>query len=284
MFSQFVSLVKSSRVFSELRKIKYRSKRKNLKQIKKLRLIDIRDILVNQLNIVEGDSLIIHCGFGFLNADFTPEELINLLKNIVGCEGNLMMPFYPPGLSNNWANSQRVFERDKIRCSTGVLSQKFSNDESTLLSIHPIKAVLSWGNNKIDLVKDHELTEYPFDKLSPYYKLAMLKGSKSIGLGVRNCAMLHCAEDLFESNKNYLYTKNKIQLKVLTPSGMKEVPTHYHHGEIKLQQPYEFIDQHCSDSVTLVNKSSVTYYAIDNKSFLDKCSVLFENGVNRKCL
>jgi aminoglycoside N3'-acetyltransferase len=282
MLAKLKSSIKSSRLFAELRKIKYRQARPQNNNKTVLSLSSMQRILVEELNIQQGDNIIVHCGFGFLRADFSPLQLIGLLKELVGTEGSMVMPFYPPGLSSDWAKAGRDFNIDTVRCSTGVLAQIFANTD-VLTSIHPIKSVCAWGRNAEQLISEHQYSQYPFDDKSPYHKLAMLDGSKSIGLGVRNCAMLHCAEDLFESNKNYLYTKNKTKLKILTPSGMNEVATHYHHGEIKLQKPYEYIDQHCADSVTVVNNSSVTYYVIDNKLFLDKCSVLFANGVNRKC-
>jgi aminoglycoside N3'-acetyltransferase len=283
MLARFKSSIKSSRLFAELRKIKYRRARKKSNNKVQLSLGSIRKILVNDLSVRQGDNLIVHCGFGFLRADFSPLDLIELLKELVGAKGSIVMPFYPLGLSSDWARAGREFNINTVRCSTGILAQIFSTTD-VLTSIHPIKSVCVWGEKAEQLISEHQYSQYPFDDKSPYYKLAMLDGSKSIGLGVRNCAMLHCAEDMFEENKNYLYTENRTTLKIITPNSTNEVATHYHHGDIKLQKPYEYIDQHCSDSVTVINKMSVTYYAIDNKNLLDKCSVLFAKGVNRKCL
>lgn len=282
MLAKFKSNIKSSRLFAELRKIKYRRTRQKDSNKTALSLSSMQQILLDELDIRQGDNLIVHCGFGFLRADFSPLQLIDLLKELVGKEGSIVMPFYPPGLSSDWVKAGRDFNIETARCSTGVLSQVFASTD-VLTSLHPIKSVCAWGDNAEQLISEHQFSEYPFDDKSPYYKLAMLKGSKSIGLGVRNCAMLHCAEDMFESNKNYLYTNDKTTLKIITPTSTSDIATHYHHGDIKLHKPYEYIDKHCSDSATVINKHDVVYYAVDNKKFLDKCSVLFANGVNRKC-
>lgn len=282
--SNFISQLKTSYLFQYIRKLKYRNQRKKLANKKLLTIKDLENILVNQLDINDGDSIMVHCGFGFLNAKFSPIELINLLKKLVGDKGNIMMPFYPPGLSSNWAQSRRAFDPKTVKSSTGVLAQEFSDSDGVVISNHPIKAVAVWGNKANELVSSHEQCNYPFDITSPYYKLAMLPESKSIGLGVRNCAMLHCAEDLYEEKKGYLYTLNKVELAVVNGAYTHVVPTFYHHGNTKLLAPFVFIDRHCKMVVKCIIDNETTYYSLKNKLFLDLCADLFKNGVNRKCL
>lgn len=278
-----ISLVKSSLFFSAIRKIKYRYKRKELSKQEQLSLEAMRFILTNDLKIKEGDSVFVHCGFGFLNAKFTPLELVELLKSIVGRNGNIMMPFYPPGLSSNWAKSGRVFDSAKVRCSTGILAQKFSKAK-TVISLHPTKAVAAWGNKASVLVADHEKSIYPYGKATPYYKFSCLPNSKSIGLGVTNCAMIHCAEDVYEKNKSYLYTKEPVSLKVKSSAGNVDVDTFIHHGKIKLCTSSEFLSQHSDQSKNYKVINNVPFYSIDNHDLLKTCKKLFELGINRKCL
>lgn len=278
-----LAYLKSSSLFQFLRKYKYRLKRKN-KGDAKTTLADMQRLLVDDLGIEENDSLVVHCGFGFLNADFSPAELIEFLKNIVGDNGHIMMPFYPPGLSRHWLESGRIFDPEIARCSTGVLAQVFSKTEDVQISVHPIKAVAVWGKNAKQIVEEHELCDYPYDESSPYYKFSKLKNAKAIGLGVRNCSLVHMIEDMFEQDKGYLYSKSKIGGKVKTSTGIEFVETYLHHGELKLIQPKDFIDKYCEELVTLSKTNGFISYSIAAESLLVKGQELFSKGVNRKCL
>ncbi|WP_064664292.1 AAC(3) family N-acetyltransferase [Pseudoalteromonas sp. MQS005] len=277
-----IAYLKSSSLFQILRKYKYKMKRKNSGG-EKTSLAHFRNLLVNDLYIQKGDSIIVHCGFGFLNADFTPNVLITTLKEVVGPNGHIMMPFYPPGLSRHWLESGRVFDAKTIRCSTGALAQVFSQTENVQISIHPIKAVAVWGENARQIVKDHEKCAYPYDEGSPYYKFSQLKNAKAIGLGVRNCSVVHMLEDMFEQDKEYLYSKTKMVGKVKTNFGMQNVDTYYHHGDVSLIEPKDFLDKYCPELVILSKKTGFISYSISTESLLGKGRKLFSKGVNRQC-
>lgn len=271
----------TSFLFSKLRKYKYRFKRKKAKGEERLTLNKARLILIDSLGVKKGSSIFVHCGFGFLNAEFTPCELIDLLKDIVGENGNIMMPFYPPGLSLDWARSGRIFDNEVDFCSTGVLAQTLSSENSQI-SIHPIKSVCAWGKDAAMLVSGHENSIYPYDENSPYVKFSKLDGSLSIGLGVTNCSMIHAAEDLFEDDKSYLYSKYPYELKVKTNCGLRVVTTYVHHIEIKLSSSYEFFKKHigCQYNYQLIN--NVDFYSIDNSILFENCERIFQQGESRK--
>ena len=113
MNSQFKLLLKRilpPNLRSKIKKIRRRSKNAFKRRVSKTSLEDMRYLLLDDFGIVKGDNLIISSSFGNLYADFSPKELIQLLQEIVGEEGNLVMPFYPPGNSYEWANSGQVFD------------------------------------------------------------------------------------------------------------------------------------------------------------------------------
>src|SRR5690625_4054795 len=137
------SLVQKLLPYSMRRKVK-RYKRKVSNWIKKgniekTTLQDIEALLMNDLSISEGDNLIISSSFGSLNADFSPKELIELLQRIVGNKGNIVMPFYPPGNSYEWAESGNIFDMQHTKSSMGVLTQVFSEMPEVYKSKHPTK-------------------------------------------------------------------------------------------------------------------------------------------------
>lgn len=279
-----LSKFKTSFLFQTLRKVKYRNKRKNLAGKVKLTIDELENILTEKFDIQQGDSLMVHCGFGFLNADFSPTALISVLKKLVGANGHLMMPFYPPGLSKDWASAKRVFDPENMRCSTGILAQEFSHDPDVIISHHPIKAVAVWGEGAKKLCTGHENCEYPFDIKSPYYKFSQLPNSKSICLGVTNCSMFHCAEDIYEVNKGYLYSTKKVELGMLINNETLLTPTFYHHGNVSLTTSAVFFERYCPEIVCNIEVNSVGFCAVNNVELLNSCKEQFLKGNNRSCL
>lgn len=175
---------------------KYKRKFKNFFLFKKEKatLNDVRILLTKNFNITKGDNLIVSSSFGNLNADFSPKELIELLQDIVGNEGNIVMPFYPPGNSYEWAQSGQIFDMKSTRSSMGILTQVFSEMPDVYKSMHPTKAVVAWGKHAKEIINGHECSKTPFYWDSPYGWLLKNK-SKSLGLGVLNRPIIHACED-----------------------------------------------------------------------------------------
>jgi aminoglycoside 3-N-acetyltransferase len=181
-------------------------------------LHDIENILIEGFGIKKGDNLIVSSSFGNLNANFTPGELILLLQDLVGKEGNIVMPFYPPGNSYEWAKSGRIFDMKKTRSSMGILTQVFSNMPDVFKSRHPTKAVVAWGKNAGEIIKGHEKSTTPFYWNSPYGWL-LKHPSKSLGLGLRNTPVFHAVEDIVLKDVNWFYFPEKVSLKIKDYNG-----------------------------------------------------------------
>ncbi|KJY98151.1 AAC(3) family N-acetyltransferase [Pseudoalteromonas ruthenica] len=274
--------LKSSSIYAHLRQIKYRRQRQALNAQPKTTLAQIRAVLLDDLQIAQGDALLVHCGFGFLHADFTPQQLLELLKQIVGPTGTLAMPFYPPGLSQDWLKAGRIFDSAHVRCGTGVLAQTLADDEHSHISIHPIKAVAAWGQHSRLITAHHQRSQTPYDAHSPYYLLAQLEHSKSIGLGVRNCSMVHCAEDLYEQDLGYLYGDKSFAATVIHEGKQHRVTTFVHDIREPLMESSTFFDLHCPQLVTLSQRLVSPCYAIDNSKLLPQCQQLFAQNISRK--
>ncbi|MGR5351346.1 AAC(3) family N-acetyltransferase [Vibrio alfacsensis] len=234
------------------------------------------------LNIKQGDSIFVHCGFGFLNADFSPSELIATLKDIIGKDGHIAMPFYPPGLSRDWLKSKRTFDFETTRCSTGVLSQQFSQLEGVEISHHPIKSIAVFGPKAKFITEGHNCCKYPYDKDSPYYKFASLDKAKSIGLGVSNCTLIHMIEDIFEQDKCYLYSKSTLLGSTKNNGTLHNIRSFYHHGNEKLISSKEFFLMHCSDIYNHHAFNNIEFYSIKTHDLLEKGQALFTSGYNRR--
>jgi aminoglycoside 3-N-acetyltransferase len=206
-------------------------KKRHLKQLfskeEKTTLEDFRRLLTDTLGIKKGDWLLVSSSFGNLNADFTPRQAIEVLQYIVTKEGLIMMPYYPPMNSTEWAESGQIFDMLETKSGMGVLTNVFSKMPDVHKSIHPTKAVCYWG--KVEFIDNkHYKAITPFYWDSPYGEL-LRHDSKSLCLGLKNIPIFHAFEDILsEHYYDYYYTEKK-KLKVRLPDRMEiEVETYVH--------------------------------------------------------
>lgn len=111
----------------------------------KTSISDLQHVLVNEFGIQRGDHIIVSSSFGQLDADYSPLDVVNLLKELVGTEGVIMMPYYPPMNSTEWAARKEVFDMRNTRSGMGVLTNVFAHSDGVIMSKHPTKAVCVWG-------------------------------------------------------------------------------------------------------------------------------------------
>jgi aminoglycoside 3-N-acetyltransferase len=247
--------------------------------IEKTTLNDMRKLLVEEFCIAGGDNLIVSSSFGNLNADFSPKDLITLLQEIVGEEGNIVMPFYPPGNSYEWAESGQVFDMQTTRSSMGILTQVFSEMPNVYKSMHPTKAVVAWGKNAEEIIKGHENSKTPFYWDSPYGWL-LKNPRKSLGLGIKSNPMFHACEDVLSELHLNLYFSKKFSLKIINNGNLYDVVTFVHDPEImtNLLEIGDYIKTLDLKSFRRVNFGFKYCYCLDNQELLKCCEIHFKNG------
>lgn len=243
--------------------------------IKPLTLDKLESILRNDLEIKVGDKIFVTSGFGSLNANFAPDELIKLLMRIVGVDGLIVMPFYPPGSSSEWSESGNVFDMKTTKSSTGVVTNVFSKMDGVYKSIHPTKSVVAWGKGAKELVEGHENSTTPFYKDSPYGKLLEL-GSVSIGLGAEKFPMGHCIEDIVV-NDTFQYKLDKAVLNVREKNNNVVQVATYIHDERRGQIPPPTYIKGCK-SHKLVKVGYGYCYRLDNNKAFDYYKEEFAKG------
>lgn len=263
-------------------KIKKTKRRvKNLINIKKekLTLHTLKQLFLDEFGIIRGDNLIVSSSFGNLNTNFSPLELIKLLQDTIGPEGNLVMPFYPPGNSYEWAANNAVFDMDKTRSSMGILTQIFSEIPEVYKSIHPTKAVVAWGKNAKEIISGHDSSTTPFYWDSPYGWL-LKNSSKSIGLGIKSNPIFHACEDILLPSHDTLYFESKHSLKVKSRNDIFHIET-FIHDPNKMSQLIEIGDyiRTLKLSSYIRVKTGYTYsYCLNNQELFNSCKRLFESG------
>lgn len=276
----FIKQFIPSKLRSRLKKNRRRIKNSLKKGIEKTTLDDVYKLLVNEFSITKGDNIIISSSFGNLNADFSPTELINLIQNIITEEGNIVMPFYPPGNSYEWAESNQVFDMENTRSSMGVLTQVFSEMPNVYKSIHPTKAVVAWGENAEEIVNGHENSKTPFYWDSPYGWLLKNK-SKSLGLGLKNIPIFHSFEDIILEDLLSLYQGKKYDLCVKLLNGeYKNITTLVHDKIIidKLEDAGDYVRNLLVNSYKRIDFGYTFCYIVDNNELFNRCKIEFLNN------
>ena len=165
-----------------------RKKYNFLKKInrKKFSQNDFKRKLEN-LGLKKDDIVIVHCAWrAFIGFDGKPEDVINIICEIVGKNGTVLMPAF--------TNNRNEFHYEDVSCAGG-LSEIFRKNYNVIRSLDTNFSMIGIGKDANDLLKDHIKSRYYFDENSPYYK-AIHKNAKILLLGLGNkphkITLFHC--------------------------------------------------------------------------------------------
>lgn len=250
---------------------------------RKTTLKELEKALRKDLGIAKGDRIIVASSFGYLNASFSPQEVVQLLMNIVTEEGTIMMPYYPPMNSDEWAKGNNIFDMKETKSGMGVITNVFSKMPNVLKSIHPIKAVCVWGKDAVEIVEEHEKASTPFYWDSPYGKI-LKKGSKSIGLGLKNIPIFHTFEDVLLPTKEAYYYPQKYTLKVVTSEKTEiSVETLVHNTELiaKCVSAGDYVKSLNCNTYERINFGLSFLYVVDNTDLYNRLKSDCDKGNNQ---
>jgi aminoglycoside 3-N-acetyltransferase len=260
---------------SQIKKLNKKLNRTFLKRgIKKTNNDDIKRLLLNDLGLEKGDNLLITSSFGSLNTEMSPTDLILLLQEIVGLNGNLLMPFYPPGNSYEWAESGQIFDMKNTRSATGILTQIFSEMPCVYKSKHPTKSVVVWGKDAQEIIAGHENSKTPFYWDSPYGWL-LKNNSKSVGLGVLNRPVIHACEDVSLGIEKYY--QNKFELLIRNYDNSIEGIQVYIHNPKKMRSVSKLLafNREIGFNYKIVNFCFGVSYVFENQKLLARFKAKF---------
>lgn len=267
------------KIRSKIKKSKRRLTNNLLKRnAQKTSISYFRIFLTSDFGIKKKDNIIISSSFGNLNSTFSPKELIILLQELVGEEGNLTMPFYPPTNSYEWAESGQIFDMRNTPSSVGILTQIFSEMPNVYKSKHPTKAVVAWGKNAQEIVAEHENSTTPFYWDSPYGWL-LKNPSKSMGLGVLNRPIIHACEDILFGTKKYYKKMFELSLRDYDNSIIKtKIHIHDPFDRISINKMTQLINS-LNLQTYIKMKTGFSYsYIFDNQELLKRYVDKFSNN------
>jgi aminoglycoside N3'-acetyltransferase len=147
----------------------------------------------------------------------TPTRLMELLKELVGKEGTLMVPTFPfDGLQYHYIQSVRVFNVQRTPSLVGLFTEVFRRSEGVVRSRHPTHPIAAWGRHSRELVAEHHLGT-AFGEKSPVYKMQDWNGLVA-GLGVtpKRCfTPYHVAEELHPKSHAMHYRDEYVEMVIV---------------------------------------------------------------------
>lgn len=252
---------------------------------KKTSINELRDVLTGDLGLRAGDRIVVASSFGNLNAaDYTPQDVVKLLMEIVTEDGGIMMPYYPPTNSTVWAKEGRIFDMIETKSGMGVMTNVFSKMPGVVKSVHPTKAVCIWGKDAENIAAGHENSTTPYYWDSPYGKYLKL-GCKSIGLGLQHIPIGHAIEDVLAVSPSFYYQKEPYSLKVLKSNGEQiDVQTLVHDEKIidGIMPLRDYVESLQPMTYQKVKFGMGVLYSVDNTDLFEEMRKAFAKGYTRQ--
>jgi aminoglycoside N3'-acetyltransferase len=151
---------------------------------RKFKLVQLADIIINDMHVKRNDIVMVHISLGNIKLiDSTPEDLIFLLKMIVGTGGTLLMPTYLINDSRD-PNSASTFDIRSAFISYDPIVELFRQMPDTFQSCSPAESFAAWGGMAKNISEYHYKSENETFRDNLFYKLCQLK-AKIIGIGIR---------------------------------------------------------------------------------------------------
>lgn len=179
---------------------------------------DVVDRMIS-LGMQKGSIVCIHASMmEFYNFQGSARELITKVLNVIGIDGTLVMPAFPP----NAENPNYIFDPKNDKTDAGALAECFRHYPGVIRSNNVRHSVCAIGKYAEYLVKDHTSGHDCWDKLSPYYRICELDGL-IFNLGMPRSyigTFHHCVESIlqyehpywaqfFNINRTYRYYNDK---------------------------------------------------------------------------
>ncbi|MFM7386964.1 MAG: AAC(3) family N-acetyltransferase [Bacteroidota bacterium] len=156
----------------------------------------------NRAGIHSGNQLMVHASLskmGYIEGG--AETVVDVLKEIVGMEGMILMPTSPIArLQLDYVSENPVFDVLRTPSAMGKISEVFRTSDGVVRSYHPTEPVAAWGAKAYEYINEHTEKNTPYHWNSPYGKLIQ-HGGKIVYIGVTldNAGThLHTLEDTID--------------------------------------------------------------------------------------
>lgn len=171
-----------------------------------------------KMGVQKGNVIFIHSSWDeFYNYEGTPETFIDMVLDLIGEEGTLLMPSYPLIRKKGG-----TFSIKTTPTLAGLLPEVFRNYKKIERSLD-YHSVAAFGKLAKYLTESHVYSESSWDENSPYYKLADVKAKVfSLGLGKHHVGtIMHCADSILRREYEYfdLFFKKNAKINIKKENG-----------------------------------------------------------------
>ena len=139
---------------------------------------------IRDLGIGGGDFLLVHSALRALGpTDGGAEMILESLLEILGPDGNLMMPSFQRGSEYVLASQKICFDVRNTPSDCGFLTEFFRHFPGALRSLSPTHSMTVYGPRAEELIRDHEKCDMTTGWGSPFEKLVTCPCGKILMLG-----------------------------------------------------------------------------------------------------
>ena len=212
---------------TQLIKNKFSTKKFSINKSTINNLQNIKNYLI-KIGLKKGDILIVHSSFiPFENSNISPFDIINMLMDLVGEHGTLVMPVirshenYKKNKKINYDNLEDVeFEYNvkKSPVRTGIIPFYLMNKKNAIISLLPFNTITAIGPDSKQMIKDELAEEFPTPNgINSPWKYCTDRDALVISLGIdltHSLTILHTPEDVKNEEwpvKNW-YRKRKFKI------------------------------------------------------------------------
>lgn len=205
--------------FLKNRVIKMMKERK-FKKLKSTKPVTKEEIIndLKKLGLREGDIVLVHSSLSSIGyVEGGADMVIDALIETVGQKGTILVPTYPiKGPIVNYAKSDSLFDPQNTPSQMGKITEVFRLRKEALRSLHPTHSVAAIGPHAEYLLNNHEQSQTPCGKTSPFYKLIELDGYiLHLGSSFGQTTSVHVIEDLVEDFPRKVYFDELMPMRYL---------------------------------------------------------------------
>ncbi|EGQ8918981.1 AAC(3) family N-acetyltransferase [Vibrio parahaemolyticus] len=271
---KILSSIVNDKQKKKLKRSEFRLKSYLVNKSPKIDANKFRNILTRELRIKNGDHIFCHASLSLLNTNLDEAEICDIILQVIGPNGSLTVPCYPPMASVRFMQSKRKFNVLTSVSGMGSFAEYVRKDPRSSRSLHPTKSIATIGLPQ-DYLNVDANNPFPFGRNTPYERL-LDEGVKVIGIGVtmNYLSFVHVGEELDYDNFPICVNEKEIYEKICIDENGEStlVKTYVHDMKVVSKaNPEKFVRKYLNKKAWNTYRYYFTpFFAVDAKELTDE--------------